>query len=128
MEQTIDAQIAHLLPSEIAGAYKALCSMLMIQTAVSYRTRVRRKDDAWNRRTAQLWIIDGDVGAITFAQACEACEVTPEVARKGFSRIADGRMDRTKAVGSVLGPTLHRPTMTTRAFSSVTPQLPEFKA
>lgn len=95
LDQLIDEQIAHLLPAEIAGAYKALCAMVLIQTAVSYRTRVRKKEDAWNRRTAQRWLIDGDSGAITFAEACEACEVTQAAAKQGFARIADGRRDRT---------------------------------
>lgn len=93
LDQTIDEQIAHLLPAEIAGAYKALCTMVMIQTAVAYRTRVAKKEDAWNRRTAQRWLADGECGVLSFADCCVACDVSEDEARQGFARIADGRLD-----------------------------------
>lgn len=93
MDQVIEEQIAHLLPAEIAGAYKALCTMVLIQTAVAYRTRVRRKEDAWNRRTARDWLAHGDCGVLTFSDCCTACDVSEDEARAGFARIADGRLD-----------------------------------
>lgn len=69
--------------------------MMMIQTAVAFRTRVRRKEDAQHRRSAQRWLADGDIGVITFADCCDVLNVAESEARDGFYRIADGRLDRS---------------------------------
>lgn len=90
LDQAIDAQIEGLLPQEIAGAYKALCTMVMIQTAVAFRTKVRRKEDAWNRRTAKRWLETGDEGILSFSDCCCALDVGEDEARQGFDRLADG--------------------------------------
>lgn len=95
LDQAIDAQIEHLLPQEIAGAYHALCAMVLVQTAVAFRTRVRRKDEASNKRVARQWLASGDEGVLTFAECCEAVNVSEEEARAGFTRIADGHLDKS---------------------------------
>lgn len=88
-----DQQVADLLPDEIAGAFRALCGMMLIQTAVAFRTRVRRKEDALHRLTAQRWLADPNRGVISFAECCDVMNVTQTEARTGFGRIADGRLD-----------------------------------
>jgi hypothetical protein len=64
--------------------------MVMIQTAVAFRTKVRRKEDAWNRRTAKRWLDAGDEGVLSLADCCCALDVGVEEARQGFDRLADG--------------------------------------
>jgi hypothetical protein len=95
LDQAIDAQIEHLLPQEIAGAYKALCTLVMVQTAVAIRTRVRRKEDAQGKQIARRWLESGTDGVLSFSDCCCALDVSEDEARCGLRRLADGRLDKS---------------------------------
>jgi len=97
MEKIIDAQLARLQPEEIAGAWRCLCSMMLCQTAVSYRRRSsHRKEDVIAKRRAKEWVYAGNEGIISFDEACEGIDVDSERAAKAFDQFA--RDEKTKTI------------------------------
>lgn len=96
----MQVQVEHLLPEEVSSAYRAICSMVLVQTAVVFSSKTTRKDDIRSRRTALNWI-EGGAGTLSFADCCQAIDVDEEVAYAGFRRIVDGEVRRpiTKVYG-----------------------------
>jgi hypothetical protein len=91
MDNVIDASLEGLGPDEIAGAYRSLCGMMLIQTALSFRSRrpCRRKEDVRERRAAREWV-DGAPGVLTFTECCDAMGMDEETTRKAMTGLAEG--------------------------------------
>lgn len=84
LDQVIEAQLVNLSSAEIAGAYRALCGMMLTLTAISYRRRrVWCKDEVRGRQAAREWI-DGRHGVISFTEACEELNLDTDRAREAL--------------------------------------------
>lgn len=88
LDQCIEAQLENISTQEIAGAYRALCGLMLCATAVAYRKRaILRKDDVAARAVARQWV-DTREGLITFPECCEALNLDSERAAAALKSFA----------------------------------------
>lgn len=91
MDQVIDQQLESISTGEIAGAYRALCGCILVQTVVAVRKRaISRNEDAEAKRTAVRWI-GGQPGVITFRECCEVLNLDIDRAREALQSLAHPR-------------------------------------
>lgn len=84
IDKAIDEQLAERSPEELAGAYRALCGMMLVYTAQAMgRRAINRNDDAWQKNTAKRWMA-GDGGVLTFSECCEALDLRPVRAQQAI--------------------------------------------
>jgi len=89
LDKVIEEQLSGISTEEIAGAYRSLCGMMLVQTVVAFRKRaITRKDDAWARRVARRWLASKH-GILTFAECCEVMNLDMDRARKALYSVAD---------------------------------------
>lgn len=94
--KVIDAQVESLRQDEIAGAWRALCGLMLVITASSMRRRARhRKDDVLSQRTARQWLDGG--GVVSFAECCECLDIDSDRARDALHSIAAARAGKPKS-------------------------------
>ncbi len=88
MESVLNASLEGLCAQELAGAYRALCAMMIAQTAFTFRKRrCSRKDVAMERKAAERWLKE-KCGTLTFAECCEALDVDCDRIRGALESIA----------------------------------------
>lgn len=88
MDSVIEASLEPLCEQEIASAYRALCGMMLIQTALSFKQRpCHRKDAARERRAAREWVWNND-GVLRFAECCEVMGMDADTVRRSLQAIA----------------------------------------
>lgn len=77
----IDAHVASLMPEEVEGGWKLLCTNVLARAAVAIRSCVRTsKESVRQMHAARRWLFS-DEGLITFTDACHAVGVDPGKAR-----------------------------------------------
>lgn len=82
LDAVIDYEVSLFDRTEIAGAYRSICAMLLLRTAnVFLRPARARNQEAQQKKTAREWL-QGKVGIITFDEACQAIDVDPEMMRQ----------------------------------------------
>lgn len=83
-QQMIDIELADRSAQEIAGAYRALCCMILLRTVQAVGKTVmamrERKIEVRQKRAAERWV-RGRVGTLPFESVCEAFDMDPGVAR-----------------------------------------------
>lgn len=88
IEQAIESQLADRTPEELAGAYRALCGMMLVYSAIAVRRkRITRNDDAYQKNAAKAWLA-GKRGIITFPECCAALEMNACKAAKAITDVA----------------------------------------
>lgn len=81
LDAVIDYQVGLFDKTEIAGAYRSLCAMMLLRTANIVLRPIRERNmEAQQKKTAKEWLAGG-VGVITFEEACYAIDVDPNVMR-----------------------------------------------
>ena len=89
LDKVIEDRLAVLATCEIAGAYRALCGMMLVQTVVACRKRaITRKDDACAKRLARSWIANKRQGIIPFGEVCEVLNLDLERTRSALNSAA----------------------------------------
>ena len=84
LDQIIDEQLDHATPAELAGAYRALCGMMLVYSALAFRKRhINRNDDAYQKNAAKNWLASGG-GVLTFPECCEAWDMNAGRAEKAI--------------------------------------------
>ncbi len=95
-QQIIDIELEDRSAPEIAGAYHALCCMILTRTAQivgkSCKDLRDRKAEVFQKRDAERWV-NGRVGVLTFESVCEAFDMDPERARSSIERYAQSAGD-----------------------------------
>lgn len=82
LEAVIDYEVGLFDKSEIAGAYRSVCAMLLLRTATVVKKPTRfRNEETLQKKTARRWVEHGDEGVITFREACAAIDADPEQMR-----------------------------------------------
>jgi hypothetical protein len=88
-DKVIEASLEALAPQELAGAYKGLCGMLLVHTALAFRRKpTSRKDEAKQRNQAREWVSSGG-GLVTFAECCEVMGMDEGRTRKAICCLAE---------------------------------------
>ena len=83
MAAVIDYEVGLFDKSEIAGAYRSICAMLLLRTATVVRKRTRyRNMETQQKAAARRWVESENEGAITFREACAAIDIEPNQMRK----------------------------------------------
>lgn len=91
IDQAIEAQLEERSPEELAGAYRALCGMMLVYTAQAVNKRsLLRNDDAYQKNRAKQWVEDG-TGILTFPECCEALDLRPRRARQAIQEYVPQR-------------------------------------
>lgn len=84
-EQVIDIELSERSPPELAGAYHALCAMLLIRTALAMGKTANalrcRKGEIAQKVAAERWI-EGGRGVLSFREVCEAFDMDPDTAKR----------------------------------------------
>ncbi len=89
LEKVIEYEVSLLDRTEIAGAYRSICAMLLLRTATVVSKPARERNlETSQKRTAERWM-NGQVGVITFEEACRAIDVDPTVLRKQIENYAE---------------------------------------
>jgi hypothetical protein len=89
MDNVVDAGLEGLAAQEIAGAYKALCGMMLVQTAIAFKRKpCRRKDTARERVAAREWVAN-EGGVLTFGECCEVMGMDKEWTRQALHGLAE---------------------------------------
>lgn len=89
MDNVAEASLEGLCAQELAGAYKALCGMMLIQTATAFRKRpCARKDLAKERNAAREWVTNAS-GVMTFGECCEVMGMDEDKTRRALYGLAD---------------------------------------
>lgn len=87
LDQVIDQQLADISTKEIAGAYRSICGMMLVQTVVAFRKgAIHRNEDAEAKRWARKWV-EGEAGTISFAECCEVLNLDIERARRAIQSV-----------------------------------------
>ena len=87
LEAVIDYEVSLFDKSEIAGAYRSICAMLLLRTATVVRKHTRfRNMETQQKASAKRWVQAGDEGVITFREACAAIDVEPDQMRSDILR------------------------------------------
>lgn len=80
-EQRVESLVASLLPAEIEGAWKLLCTNVLMRAAHVVRgSNYTNKEWLRQKKEAMRWIY-GSRGIITFEDACSAVGMDPDRAR-----------------------------------------------
>lgn len=88
MQNVLAAQLEPRSTEELAGAFRALCGMMLTHTAMSLRRRVMaRNDDAYQKKAARVWMSSHE-GAITFDECCAVYGLDPRRASAAICRFA----------------------------------------
>lgn len=88
IEQAIEAQLEERTPEELAGAYRALCGMMLVYSALAVRKRrINRNDDAYQKNAAKAWLA-GKRGIITFPECCVVLDMNACKAAKAIMDVA----------------------------------------
>lgn len=92
LDAVIDYEVSLFDRTEIAGAYRSICAMLLLRTAnVVLRPARTRNMEAQQKKTAKEWL-QGKVGVITFDEACHAINVDPSLMRRQIlDRVRESR-------------------------------------
>lgn len=78
LDAVIDYQVSLFDRTEIAGAYRSLCAMLLLRTASILMKPIRERNiEAQQKKAAKEWLAEGRIGVITFDEACYAIDVDP---------------------------------------------------
>ena len=89
MDNVIDAALESLCEQEIASAYRGLCGMMLVQTALAFRRKpCRRKDQARERRASREWVTN-DSGVLTFSECCEVMGMDADTTREAMYALAE---------------------------------------
>lgn len=88
MDNVAEASLEGLCAQELASAYKALCGMMLIQTAIAFKKRqCHRKDTAKERNAARQWVA-GAAGVLTFGECCEVMGMDEDRTRRALYGLA----------------------------------------
>jgi len=88
INHVIDAELEQRSGDEIEWAHRALCSMILVKTAMaSERPAVHSKEAVYQKCAAQDWL-EGGVGVWTFEEVCEGVGLHPDRARESIRRHA----------------------------------------
>ena len=83
-EQLIDTHLEERSAPEIASAYKALCSSVLVKTALALASRgYGNWAAAENRKTARAWL-KGGLGIVEFNDVCSVLDLDPDKARQAI--------------------------------------------
>lgn len=89
LDAIVEADLEALLPGELAGSYRAICAMVLYRTAVVAGTPAPpRRQEIEAKQIAKRWLA-GDMGIISFPEACMAVSIDPDAARKRIAGYAD---------------------------------------
>lgn len=100
LEKVIDQQVQSLAPNEIAGAWRALCGMMLVHTASAFRKKARhRKEEVVASASAKKWV-GGSMGRISFDECCDALDLDMNKAKKAMREFAD--VQRSKPISRVV--------------------------
>lgn len=91
IDQAIEAQLEERTPEELAGAYRALCGMMLVYTAFAMRKRhILRSDDAYQKNAAKAWL-GGRGGIISFPECCAVLDMNQRKAKQAIREFAPTR-------------------------------------
>lgn len=100
LEKVIDQQVQSLAPNEIAGAWRALCGMMLVHTASAFRKKARhRKEEVIASASAKKWV-GGSMGRISFDECCDALDLDTNKAKKAMREFAD--VEKSKPISRVV--------------------------
>jgi hypothetical protein len=86
--QSLEAQVEGRLPEELAGAWRALCGLMLVSTALAIRKRALWSNaEAQNKGAARRWLNGG--GAIGFRECCECLDLRAERAVHAINDLAE---------------------------------------
>lgn len=86
--QTIEAQLEERLPEELAGAWRALCGMMLVSTALAIRKKALWSNaEAQNKGAARRWLDGG--GTIQFQECCDCLDLRAERAIHAIYDLAE---------------------------------------
>lgn len=108
LRQCIDIELAERSDSEIAGAYQALCAMMLLRTACVVGKSAgefrNRKIEVTQKLAAERWL-EGRLGLVTFEEVCAAFDLDPEYGRDRIYCFAES--DRSGAINKAKKPKVH---------------------
>lgn len=79
--QTVDSQVASLMPEECEGGWRLLCTNVLVRAAVAIRGCIQTsKESVRQMHSARRWVFSNE-GVITFTDACHAVGLDPGKAR-----------------------------------------------
>lgn len=88
LDQVIEEQLEQTAPEELAGAYRALCGMMLVYSALAYRRRhISRNDDAHQKNAVKAWLAGGG-GVISFPECCQVLEMNAGRAERAIRECA----------------------------------------
>jgi len=100
MDNVMEATLEGLGRDELAGAYRGICGMLLVHTALAFRRKpTTKKQEAMQRNQAREWV-RSQVGLITFCEACEVMGMDEERARRDIMAVA--YQERSAAINRVV--------------------------
>jgi hypothetical protein len=80
-EQRVESLVASLLPAEIEGAWKLLCTNVLMRAAHVVRGNSYTNKECLRQKLEAMRWIEGRRGIITFEDACCAVGMDPDRAR-----------------------------------------------
>ena len=81
-------QLENRRPEELAGAWRALCGMMLVSTALAIRKKTMWSNaEAQNKCAAKRWISGG--GVIDFKECCECLDLRAERAVHAIYDLAE---------------------------------------
>jgi hypothetical protein len=87
LDQVIEQRLSDISTQEIAGAYRSLCGMMLVQTVVAFRKgKILRQDDADAKRYASRWISTA-CGTLTFREVCEVLNLDIDRTRSALESV-----------------------------------------
>lgn len=87
LDQAIEASLAERNPQEIAGAYQAICGMMLLNSALAIRRRIcARNENALEKNAAKRWVA-GSSGVLNFAECCEALDMDAAWTRRALEEL-----------------------------------------
>ena len=95
LQQMIDIHLEERSAPEIASAYRALCSSVLVKTALALASRgVGNWAATENRRVAKNWL-KGGIGTVEFKDVCEVLDLDPDKARAAIHKYVEEMKDPT---------------------------------
>lgn len=89
LDAIVDGDLEALSPVELAGGYRAICAMVLCRTAVvASNPALPRRQEIEAKVIAKKWLA-GDMGVISFPEACMAVSLDPDHARRKIAGYAD---------------------------------------
>jgi hypothetical protein len=89
MQEVIETELEPRTAEELAGAYRAICGMMLVHTAMSTRRTVACSEDARQKKAARQWIRGG--GVLPYAECCEALGLCQRRAAECIRVFAESR-------------------------------------